>query len=170
MTMQGINKQLPLCLGGLPAIALALGAGSAAGQELHNHDICHRVAFLPPDPLGDREGHALGITQDNCETVEGVGKGAVWNNYSMWEWDGTKAKELAGYGVARKAGATTTFRDVDGTLELTLTDGKVTGWTASGNSVVTMGTGDWASFNGKKWHWVAKSTGPMTSEANSTLK
>ena len=48
MTMQGINKQLPLCLGGLPAIALALGAGSAAGQELHNHDICHRVAFCRP--------------------------------------------------------------------------------------------------------------------------
>jgi hypothetical protein len=31
-------------------------------------------------------------------------------------------------------------------------------------------TGDWASFTGKKWHWAAKSTGLMTSEADSTLQ
>ena len=170
MAMKRISKQLQLFLRSLIAIALELGVASAVAQELSNHDICHRVAFLPPDPLGDHDGHSLGMTQDNCETVEGVAKGAVWNNYSMWEWNGTKAKELAGYGVARKAGATTTFRDIDGTLELTLTDGKITGWTASGVSVVTMGTGDWASFTGKKWHWATKSTGLMTSEADSTLQ
>jgi hypothetical protein len=73
------------------------------------------------------------------------------------------AKELAGYGVGRKAGATTTFQDTDGTVELILTDGKVTG-------PVTMSTGDWASFNGKTWFWTAKSTGRYTSELYSTLK
>ena len=100
------------------------------------------------------------MSEHSCETVEGVTKGAVWHPLSMWEWDGTKAKELSGYGVGRKAGATTTYQDAEGTVELMVTDGKVTGWTASGHSPVTMATGDWASFNGKTWFWTAKPTGP----------
>jgi hypothetical protein len=58
----------------------------------------------------------------------------------------------------------------DGTLELTLTDGKITGWTASGVSVVTMGDWGLCVFTGKKWRWAAKSTGLMTSEADATLQ
>jgi hypothetical protein len=82
------------------------------------------------------------------------------------------AKELAGWAVGRKVGATQTCQDIPekGTIELVMTDGKVTGWTASGQCVVTMGTGDFASMAGKTWYWNAKPTGPMTSEINSTIK
>ena len=109
---------------------------------------------------------------DSCETVEGVTKGAIWTTYIMWEWDGPKAKELAGWAVGRKTGATQTCQDIPekGTIELIMTDGKVTGWTASGQCVVTMGTGDFASMAGKTWFWNAKPTGPMTYENNSTIK
>ena len=98
--------------------------------------------------------------------------GGVWTSYIMWEWDGPKAKELAGWAVGRKVGATQTCQDIPekGTNELTITDGKVTGWTASGQCVVTMGTGDFASMAGKTWYWNAKPTGPMTYEINSTVK
>ena len=109
---------------------------------------------------------------DSCETVEGVTKGAVWTSYIVWEWDGPKAKELAGWSVGRKDGATQACQEIPekGTNELIMTDGKVTGWTASGQCVVTMGTGDFASMAGKTWYWNAKPTGPMTYEIMSTVK
>jgi hypothetical protein len=60
----------------------------------------------------------------------------------MWEWDGPKATELSGMGAARKPGATLTFQDLDGTVEVIMTDGKPTGWKGSGNFKVTIMTAD----------------------------
>ncbi len=96
MTLKGINKHFQLYIGGLAAIALELGAPGAVAQELHNHDICHRVAFLPPDPLGDRDGHSLGMTQDNCETVEGVARSSLEQLFHVgMGWDkGERASGL----------------------------------------------------------------------------
>ena len=159
---------------GLAAAALAFAAFApgAVAQELRNHDLCRQTSTYPPEQLGDRDGHMLNSGLDSCETVEGVTKGAVWTGYVMWEWDGPKAKELAGWAVGRKAGATQTCQDIPekGTNELIITDGKVTGWTASGQCVVTMATGDFASMAGKTWYWNAKPTGPMTYEIHSTVK
>jgi hypothetical protein len=151
---------------------LALAAPNAVAQELHNHDLCRQTSTYPLEQLGDRDGHARNSGMDSCETVEGVTKGAIWTSFIMWEWDGPKAKELAGWAVGHKVGATQTCQDIPekGTIELVMTDGKVTGWTASGQCVVTMGTGDFASMAGKTWYWNAKPTGPMTSEINSTIK
>ena len=153
-------------------LAFAAFAPSGAAQELRNHDLCRQTGTYPPEPLGDRDGHTMSSGLDSCETVEGVTKGTIWTGYIIWEWDGPKAKELAGWGVGRKLGATQTCQDLPekGTIELTMTDGKVTGWTASGQCVVTMGTGDFASMAGKTWYWNAKPTGPMTYENNSTIK
>ena len=167
--MNGI-KHLPLYFGSLAAIALALGVLSAGAQELRNHDLCRQVTPYSQEQLGDRDGHMLSVGSDNCETVEGVTKGAVWNSQTVWEWNGTKAKEVAGWCVGRKPGAITTCQDTDATIELILTDGKVTGWTASGHSPVTMATGDWAFLNGKTWYWTAKPTGLYTFEINSEVK
>jgi hypothetical protein len=88
----------------------------------------------------------------------------------MWEWEGPKAKELSGAGVGRKPGAALAFQDTDGTLEVTMTDGKPSGWTASGHSIVTMATGSWASLNGKKVEWTSKGTGPNVHEVDYTFK
>ena len=169
--MKGI-QHFPLYFGGLSAIGLALAAPNAVAQELHNHDLCRQTSTYPLEQLGDRDGHAMNSGMDSCETVEGVTKGAIWTSFIMWEWDGPKAKELAGWAVGRKTGATQTCQDIPekGTIELIMTDGGVTGWTASGQCVVTMGTGDFASMAGKTWFWNAKPTGPMTYENNSTIK
>lgn len=61
--------------------------------------------------------------------MEGVTEGTIWTNYGMYEWDGPKAKELAGWAVGRKFGATQTCQDIPekGTIELVMTDGKVAG-------------------------------------------
>ena len=88
----------------------------------------------------------------------------------MLEWDGPKAKELSAYGVKRKPGATLAFEHTDGTVEVTMTDGKPSGWTASGHGVVTLATGSWVSLNGKKFEWTGKGTGPNVFEGDYTYK
>jgi hypothetical protein len=167
--MKGIHR-LPLLFVSLSAIAFALAAPSASSQELHGHDVCRSIGAFTPEQIGDREGHALAITQESCQTTEGPTAGAVENDTTMWEWDGPKAKELSGHGVARKPGATLAFQDLDGTTEVTMTGGKPTGWTASGHAMVTLATGSWAPLNGKKLEWTAKGTGPNVHEVDYTFK
>ena len=167
--MKGI-QHLPLYSGGLLAIAFALAAPSATAQELHGHIVCRQVGGFTPEQLGDREGHTLLSTQSSCQTTEGPLAGAVENETNMWEWDGPKAKELSGSGVARKPGATQAFQHTDGTLELTMTDGKPSGWTASGHGVITLSTGSWAPLNGKTYEWSGKGTGPNVFEGDYTYK
>jgi hypothetical protein len=152
------------------AIAFAPSVPSATAQELHSHNICRDLGAFTPEQLGDREGHALSIGQSSCQTTEGPGAGAVQTETNMWEWDGLKAKELSGYGVARKPGATFAFQHTDGTLEVTMTDGKPSGWTASGHGIVTLATGSWASFNGKTYEWTGKGTGLNVFEGDYTFK
>ena len=167
--MRSINL-VPLCFAGLSAIAVALAASSATAQELHGHQVCRIVGGSAPEQLGDREGHALSIGQSSCQVTEGPVAGAVQTETNMWEWDGLKAKELSGSGVARKPGATFAFQHTDGTLELTMTDGKPSGWTASGHGIVTLATGSWASLNGKKYEWTGRGTGPSVFEGDYTFK
>jgi hypothetical protein len=167
--MRGI-KLVPLCFGSLSAIAFALAVPSATAQEPHGHIVCRDVGAFTPEQLGDREGHALSIGQSSCQITEGPVAGAVQTETNLWEWDGPKAKELSGYGVARKPGATFAFQHPDGTLEVTMTDGKPSGWTASGHGIVTLATGSWASLNGKKYEWTAKGTGPNVFEGDYTFK
>ena len=161
---------VPSCFGSLSAIAFALAAPSATAQELHGHQVCRIVGASAPEQLGDREGHALSIGQTSCQVTEGPLAGAVVTETSMLEWDAPKAKELSDYGVARKPGATQAFQHTDGTLEITMTDGKPSGWTASGHGVVTLSTGGWASLKGKNYEWTGKGTGPNVFEADYTFK
>ena len=149
-------KLVPLCFGSLSAIAFALAVPSATAQELHGHILCRGVGAFTPEQLGDREGHALLIAESSCQVTEGPLAGGVVTETSMLEWDGPKAKELSDFGVGRKPGATEAFQHTDGTLELTMTDGKPSGWTASGHGIVTLATGNLASLNGKKYEWTGK--------------
>jgi hypothetical protein len=169
--MKCFVKRLRLHVGSLSTVVLAMANPGAVAQELRNHDLCRQATPYSPEQL-DRDGHTLNMGSDSCETVEGVTKGAVWQSFSMWEWDGPKAKEVDGWAVGRKTGATQACHELPekATLELVMTDGKVTGWKASGQCLVTMGTGEFASMVGKTWYWNDTSTGPMTSENNSIIK
>lgn len=163
-------KRLLLYASSLSAIVFGLAAPSATAQELHGHNVCRSVGAFTPEQLGDREGHALSISQSSCQVTEGLLAGAVQDETNVLEWDGPKAKELSAYGVARKPGATYAFQHTDGTLEVTMADGKPSGWTASGHGFVTMATGSLASLNGKNFEWTGKGTGPNVFEADYTFK
>ena len=158
---------------GSVAAVVILGAfapSSANAQELHNHIVCRNVGAPTPEQLGDREGHALLIAESSCQVTEGPLAGAILTEAGVFEWDGPKAKELSDYGVARKPGATEAFQHTDGTVEVTMTDGKPSGWTASGHGIVTLATGSLASLNGKKYEWTGKGTGPNVFEGDYTFK
>ncbi len=147
-------------MGALSLIALAASAPAVSAEELRNRDLCRQATPYPPEQL-DRAGHTLVMGTDSCETVEGVTKGTIWQDFGMWEWDGSKAKEMTGWGVGRKLGATQVCNELPekATLELIMSDGKVTGWKASGQCVVTMGTGDFASMVGKTWYGMSNRQG-----------
>jgi hypothetical protein len=55
-------------------------------------------------------------------------------------------------------------------LEVTMTDGKPSGWTASGHGIVTLATGSLASLSGKKYEWTGKGTGLNVFEGDYTFK
>ena len=114
------------------AIALMAVAPSAVAQESTSTLACQDVGVSAPEPLGDREGHSILTSQTSCRVDLGPVSGGVSTGTDIWEWNGPKAVLLSSSGVVRKPGATVVYLSTAGTLALTMTDGKVTGWTASG--------------------------------------
>lgn len=86
--------------------------------------------------------------------------GGVLTGSITWEWDKTNAVLVSGSGVIRKPGATVVYQDTEGKLELTMVDGKATGWTASGRIRWPIATGDAVALAGKSAAWTSKTTGP----------
>ena len=80
-----------------------------------------------------------------------------WN---VWEFDRPNGVLRSSIDVVRKPGATSVYQESDATLALTITDGKVTGWTASGKGTWLVASGSAASLAGKSTTWTGKSTGP----------
>jgi hypothetical protein len=144
------------------AIAFAAFAPRAVAQEITTTLACQGVDGFAPEPLGDREGHKISVDHYSCRVEAGPMSGAVATGTSITEWDGSTAVERSDIGVARKPGGTLVWRGTEGKSELTMADGKVTGWTGSGTGVNQIATGSAASLAGKPYAWTAKSTGPGT--------
>lgn len=164
------NRRLLLYIVGLSTIALALATPSANAQEVHARDVCREMGNNAPEPLADRQGHSIFFSESSCKVMEGPTAGAVMTQSALYEWDGPTATMISAYGVDRTPGTAVAFQGLDGKIELTMTDGKPTGWTGSGHSIVTLATGNWASLKGKTISWTAKSTGPHEYEIDGTFK
>ena len=130
------------------ALAFAAFAPSAIAQEVLKFS-CQAVGNAAPEPLGDREGHNITVLLASCRNAGGVLDGSLSTVQEIWEWDGTNAKMLLESGVIRKPGAIATFELTEGKLALTMADGKVTGFTASGKGRWPTATGTAASLAGK---------------------
>jgi hypothetical protein len=156
-------RSLPsICGVATAVIALSATAPSAVAQENTFTNTCQIVGGAPsPEPLGDREGHSISSEVDSCHVDSGPLSGGVLSGTAIWEWNGTNAVMLSGSGVIRKPGATAVYQNIEGKLALTITDGKVTGSTASGRGAILMATGSAASLAGKSYTWTAKSTSPV---------
>ena len=142
------------------AVAFAAFAPSAVAQQNTFTFTCQDVGISPPEPLGDREGHSISVGQFSCRIDSGPMSGGVGTGTVTWEWDKTNAVLLSGSAVLRKPGATEVEVYTGGKIALTMADGKVTGFTASGRGSYPMAIGGAASLAGKSFTWTAKSTGP----------
>ncbi len=156
---------------GLAAATLVFAAlaPSALAQEVMKFS-CQAVGGIAPEPLGDREGHNITVITASCRSAGGVLDGALTTAQEIWEWDGTNAKMLLESGVIRKPGALATLELTEGKLALTMTDGKVTGFTASGKGRWPTATGTAASLAGKSGTFKSWPTGAGQWEAEWTVE
>ena len=155
-----MHHLLNVCGIATAAIALAATAPSAAAQGNTFTLACQSIGSGALEPLGDREGHSLLVGEYSCRADSGPLSGGVWTATDIWEFNGTNAVLVTGYGVIRKPGATAVYQDTEGRLALTMTDGKVTGLTISGRGHWPLATGGSASLTGKSYTFAAKSAGP----------
>ena len=142
------------------ALAFAAFAPGAVAQEITDTYTCLSLGAGAPEPLGDRDGHSISIGEYSCRVDSGPMSGGVVTGTGILEWDGPNAVMRSNSGVMRKPGATVVYVGTEGKLALTMTDGKVTGFTASGRGTNVVATGSAASVAGKSTTWTAKSTGP----------
>jgi hypothetical protein len=140
-------------------IGLCAAGQSAAAQEIVFTSTCQDVGHSAPEPLGDRDGHMISVADYSCHVDTSPMSGAVMTGTIIWEWDGPNATMLSNTGVLRMPGGTMAYSDSGGKIALTMADGKVTGFTASGVGKATLATGAAASLAGKTTNWTAKSIG-----------
>ncbi len=131
---------------------------------------CQGIGASAPEPLGDREGHSISVEQFSCRVESGPMSGGVLSGALIWEWDKANAVLISGSGVIRKPDATVVYKDSDGKLALTMADGKVTGFTASGGVSFPIATGSGASLAGKSAAWTATPIGPDQFDVVEKLK
>lgn len=146
---------------GLCAAALAMGSVGAAAQSgsttrLH----CHTVGSAAPEVLGDREGHAVSVSQHSCRVEGGLTDGGILTGITIAEWDKGHAVVLSATGITRKPGAVTAYQQTEGKSSLVMTDGKPSGMTGSGRGRYTLATGSAAALAGKTYSYTFSMTGP----------
>lgn len=141
--------------------AFALCGGAAAQSALSHRLLCHSIGNSPPEPLGDREGHAVAVGQFTCRTEGGPLDGGVLTGMQVWEYDKSNAVAVAGSGITRKPGATAAYQTTEAKLALTIVDGKPVGFTGSGRGIYKLATGSAAVLNGKGYSYTFATTGPF---------
>lgn len=146
---------------GAVALALAMTAGTALAQAPIKHKaFCVTVGTSPQEPVGDRAGHALQVSNYSCRTEGGPMEGGVMTGTNIFEWDGGKAVILSGGGVVRKPGSMLSYRVTEGSITLIMTDGKVSGLTGSGKGIVNLASGVVAALNGKTYSYTVQPLAP----------
>ena len=141
-------------------IALLITAGWATAQT--SKSTCMNAGPNVPEPLGDRDGHAVQVSDGTCMTEGGLLEGTVMTQHTIWELDKGVLNILSAHGVSRKPGTTVSYRVTNGALTFMMKDGKPAGWTASGKGVYTLATGSAAALMGKTFSWNGSATGPRS--------
>lgn len=120
---------------------------------------CQNIGMTAMEPVGDRAGHNLSVSQYTCRIEGGPLDGSVMTGSSSWEWDGPNGIGRAGAGVYRKAGTVVVYDHSDAQITLNMVDGKPAGFVSTGHGHYTMGTGSAAALQGRAYSFVARSSG-----------
>ena len=144
------------------AASLVLLASSGLTMAQSSKHTCMNVGPNLPEPLGDREGHAVSVADGSCMIEGGLLDGTVQTQHTIWEFDKGAMNILSGDGVSRKPGVAVAYRVTAGSLTYVMKDGKPVGWNASGKGVFTLATGAAAALAGKTFTWTGYATGPRS--------
>jgi hypothetical protein len=150
------------------ATALAALVPSAKAQENIAVFACQLVGGAQSQPLGDRDGHTLSITQISCLAKAGVLSGGVLTGSSIYELAKGNGILITASGVITQPGQTAVYVATEGTLAFVMTDGKVTGTTTSGRGSYPIATGGWSALAGKPFTYSTHPTGPGLFEIDVT--
>lgn len=160
--MMTISKVIAAPLTAAFALLVCVGGPTAHAQAITSKSTCIGHGANWAEPVGDRDGHRLQVSEATCLVEGGPLDGAVVTQHTIWEIDKGTGTMLSSHGVNRKPGAMTAYANISGTLSFQMTDGRVTGWTASGKGRNMMATGSASSVAGKTYNWTARPTGPRT--------
>jgi hypothetical protein len=145
---------------GIAVASMLVAAAPALAQPSTSKLDCLSTGSNAPEPLGDREGHAIQVSTATCKITGGLMDGAVVTQHTVWEIDKGTFTTVSGDNVARKPGALMVSRPTTGTLTMRMEDGRPTGWTATGKGVVAIAVGGAAPLAGKAYSWSGRATGP----------
>jgi hypothetical protein len=139
---------------------IAAGSVGALAQTQGYRLTCQSIGSNPFEPLGDREGHSVHVSQFTCRTEGSVLDGAVLTGHTTWEYDKSQGAVLVGGGVLRKPGATTVYQITDAKATLNMVDGRPTGVNGSGRGNYPMAVGTAAALKGKTFSFTFGTTAP----------
>ena len=142
--------------------SLVLLASSSLAMAQSSKHTCMNLGPNLPEPLGDRDGHAILVSDASCMIEGGLLDGTVMTQRTISELDKGAMNILSGDGVSRKPGVAVAYRVTAGSLTYVMKDGKPAGWNASGKGVYTMATGAAAALAGKAFTWTGYTTGPRS--------
>ena len=129
-------------------LAILIGAQTARADILARYE-CNMVDFFTQEPMGDRPNHNLSFLQYSCVGVDGLLKGVLYSGSNTVEWDGLKGKIIVGSGIHRIPGGRLVTELTEGSVIAVMRDGKLIGDESSGNGVVKLASGPFATLNGK---------------------
>jgi hypothetical protein len=144
---------------GTALVLSLLSAYSFAETPLTYKGYCQMFGVSAQEPLGDRDGHAISVSNYTCRIEGGPLDGGVLTGSTINEWDKGSAVGIAGQGVVRKAGSMSVFQLGSFKLSLTMADGKVTGFVGSGQGAYKFTSGAGAVLAGKTFTYDTHSTG-----------
>lgn len=153
--ISGASVVVALVSAGLIAVPVSVVAQASAPIKLH----CLNIGNTTPETLGDRPGHSIAVGELTCRVEGGPLNGGVMTGTQVYEWDGVNGVGKAGFGVTRTPDAKAVYVNTEMKNTLTLTDGKVTGFVATGRGYYPVATGAASSLAGKTYSYVAKPTG-----------
>jgi len=150
------------CITTLGALSTFLAPSPVGAQSIGVRVLCTNHGPNIAEPIVDRDGQSLLAAEATCVVQGGPMDGAVETQHNLWHYDKGSGALLSGHAVTRKPGALSATVITQGGLALRMTDGKVSGWNASGTGRMTLATGAAASLAGRSFNWTANPTGPAS--------
>jgi hypothetical protein len=152
--MRTIQKHLVLFF-----IVASTGVAQEAAAQVSVQFECRYVGVTSQEPIGDRDGHVLGMSSYSCRVVTGPHKGGVYTGTNVTEWEGPTGIYVSGSAVDRLAGGIVVSTITGGTLAYIMKDGKPVGVISNGTGRTAIDSGPGAPFAGKSFKFSSKTTG-----------